>query len=143
MATAQAENGDRRDSPFTELIRSLFGDVALLARREAELAKIELEGKASKVGSAAGLLGGGAVLALFAIATFIAAAVVALAIVLPAWAAALIVGAALLVVALILVIMGRNKLRAIGPLAPTRTIETMREDIRWMQSKTAQLKTRE
>ena len=52
MATAGTENGGRRGAPFSELVRSLFGDVALLARREAELAKVELEGKASKVGIA-------------------------------------------------------------------------------------------
>ncbi|HJR96549.1 MAG TPA: phage holin family protein [Actinomycetota bacterium] len=143
MATAGSENGGRRGAPFSELVRSLFGDVALLARREADLAKIELEGKASKVGVAAGLLAGGAVVALYAIATFVAAAVVALAIVLPAWAAALIVGAVLLVVAATLVVIGRKRLRAIGSLAPTTTIESMREDVRWIQSRTAQLKTRE
>ena len=143
MATGGSEGVGRRGMPFSELIRSLLGDVALLARREAELAKIELEGKASKVGIAASLIAGGALVAVFAAATFVAAAVIALAIVLPAWAAALIVGAVLLVVAAILAIIGRKRLRAIGPLAPTRTIETVQEDVRWIRSRTAELKTRE
>jgi hypothetical protein len=143
MAAARTENGGRRSAPVSELIRSLFGDVALLARREAELARIELKGKASKAGVAAGLMAGGAVIAFLAVATFVAAAVLALAIVLPAWAAALIVGAALVVVAATLALLGRNRFRAIGPIAPTTTIETVQEDVRWVRTRTAQLKTLE
>ena len=110
MAHSQTEGG-RRDVAGLRLIRSLLADVALLARREAELATIELREKGSSLGVAAGLLAAGAALALFAFACLISAAVLALAIVLPAWAAALAVAAALLVVAAALALIGRARLR--------------------------------
>jgi uncharacterized membrane protein YqjE len=143
MGTADNGDGSRRDAPFTELIRSLIGDVVALARLEAELAGIELKRKASKIGLAAGLLAGGGVIALLGIATLVAAAVLALAIVLPAWAAALIVGVVILVVAAVLATVGRARLRTAAPLTPTRTIETVQEDIRWIRRKTEQRKTLE
>jgi hypothetical protein len=143
MATTNTQDPGRRGEPISELVRSLIGDITLLARREAELARIELKDKASKAGLAAGLLGAGIAVAWFAVATLIATAVLALAIVLPAWAAALIVGLVLVAVAMALVLVGRARLRAVGPLAPTQTIDTVQEDIRWMQLKTEQLKTSE
>ena len=54
---------------------------------------------------------------------------------------AILITAAL--VTAILAMIGRKRLRAIGPLAPTRTIETVQEDVRWIRSRTAELKTRE
>jgi uncharacterized membrane protein YqjE len=143
MATTPTENGSRRDAPISELIRSLIADVALLVRREAELARIELKEKASKIGVAVGMFATGAVMAFFAVATLVAAAVLALAIVLPAWAAALVVAVVLLVIAAALVLAGRAQLREAAPLAPTRTLDTVQEDITWMRSKTEQLKTSE
>jgi uncharacterized membrane protein YqjE len=142
MAPSRTD-GDRRDAPVSELIRSLLADMALLARREAELATIELKEKASNVGVAAGILTGGIVFAMFALATLISAAVLALDIVLPAWAAALAVAGALLAVAAALALIGRTRLRAVGPLTPTRTLATAQEDIGWIRRQTEQPKTAE
>ena len=133
------EDGRRRHEPVSELVRSLLADVSLLVRREAELATIELKAKASKMGAGVAMLGAGAALIVFAIGTFVAAAVLALAIVLPAWAAALVVGVVLIAVAALLFVFGRARLRAATPLAPTETLETVREDIGWMRQKTEQL----
>ena len=143
MATTPTDDGSRRHASVSELIRSLIADVTLLVRREGELAMIELKEKASEVGVAVGLLAAGALFAFLAIATLIAAAVLALALVLPAWAAALIVAALVLAVAAVLALTGRARLRAAAPLAPTRTIETVREDIGWIRLQTEQLKTSE
>jgi hypothetical protein len=120
MATnTQSETNGRRDEPISGLLRSLFADVSLILRREAELAKIELREKASKAGVGVGLL---------------AAA---------AWVAALIVSAVLLAVAVGLMLAGRSKLREGAPYAPTRTLETVEEDIGWMRRETDQLKALE
>lgn len=133
----------RRDEPISGLLRSLVADVGLIARREAELAKIELKEKASKAGVAIGLLVAGAAFALYALGVLIAAAVLGLAIVLPAWAAASIVALALIVIAAVLALIGRAKLREGAPYAPTRTLATVEEDIGWMRRETEQLKTLE
>jgi uncharacterized membrane protein YqjE len=135
---APTRNG-RRSAPVADLVRALLSDVSLLVRKEAELATIELKAKASEVGGAAALLGAGAVVALLAAGTLIAAAVLALAIVLPAWAAALIVGVVLLALAAVLAVLGRSRLRAATPLAPTDTIDTVREDIAWMRHEAERL----
>jgi uncharacterized membrane protein YqjE len=133
----------RRDEPISGLLRSLVADIGLIARREAELAKIELKEKASKAGVAIGLLVAGAAFALYALGVLIAAAVLGLAIVLPAWAAASIVALVLIVIAAVLALIGRTKLREGAPYAPTRTLETVEEDIGWMRRETEQLKALE
>jgi Flp pilus assembly protein TadB len=144
MATnTQSETNGRRDEPISGLLRSLFADVSLILRREAELAKIELREKASKAGVGVGLLAAAAAFALYALGVMIAAAVLALALVLPAWVAALIVSAVLLAVAVGLMLAGRSKLREGAPYAPTRTLETVEEDIGWMRRETDQLKALE
>lgn len=143
MAITDTGDRGRRAATISELIRSLIADVSVLARREGELAMIELKEKASEVGIALGVLAGAAVLVLLASATLIAAAVLALAIVLPAWAAALVVAAIVLAVATILLVTGRARLRAAGPLAPTRTIETVQEDLAWIRLRLDELTTPE
>ena len=69
------------------------------------------------------------------------AAVLALTIVLPAWAAALIVGAVLVAVATVLFILGRARLRSLGSLAPTETLEAAREDMAWIRRETERLRS--
>lgn len=143
MGTSHTDAGSRRNAPFSELLRSLFADIAVLVRGEAELAKIELKTKTTEFGATAAMLGAGAVVALLALGTLVATAVLALAIVLPAWAAALIVGTLLLAVAAALAVAGRARLRTAGPLAPTETIDTVQEDFAWMRHKTEQLRATE
>ena len=143
MGTTQSDAGNRRSAPISELLRSLVGDLTLIARREAELATIELKTKASQFRVAGALLGAGAVIAFLALGALVAAAVLALAIVLPAWAAASIVGALLLAAAAGLAFAGRARLRAAGPLAPTETVDTIQEDIAWMRRETEQLRANE
>ena len=143
MGTSHTEPGSRRSAPISELVRSLFADLAVMVRGEAELAKVELRTKATAVGASAAMLGAGVVIAIFAIGTLIAAAVLAVAIVLPGWAAALVVATLLLSVAAALGLAGRARFRAAGPLAPTQTIETVQEDIAWMRRETEQLRANE
>jgi VIT1/CCC1 family predicted Fe2+/Mn2+ transporter len=140
MSTASVDEVGRRSAPASELIRSLVADVGLLIRREAELASIELKDKAAKAGAAIGLMVAGGVVAFFGVATLVAASVLALAIVLPAWASALIVAVALFVVAAVLALVGRARMRTATPLAPRRSIAAAQEDIAWMRHKTEQLK---
>ena len=141
MTASSTHVGSRRTAPVPQLIRSLVSDLLLLLRREAELATIEVKGKAAEFAGAAVIVAGGAVAGMFALATLIATAVLGLAIVMPAWAAALIVGLTLLVVAVTLIMVGRARLRAAGPLAPTETIEAAKEDLEWMRAETARPQT--
>ncbi|HET6712866.1 MAG TPA: phage holin family protein [Actinomycetota bacterium] len=141
--TTDASANGRRDASITALLGSLVADVSLLARSEAELAKIELKEKASKAGMGLGLIAGAAAFAFYALGALIAAAVLALAIVLPAWAAALIAGGVLVAVAATLAQIGRRRLREGMPFVPARTLATAEEDISWIRSKIEALRPSE
>lgn len=140
--TDTAANG-KRDASITALLGSLVADVSLLARSEAELAKIELKDKASKAGVGLGLIAGAAAFAFYGLGALIAAAALGLAIVLPAWAAALIVGIVLVAVTATLAQIGRRRLREGMPFVPARTLEAVEEDVSWMRRRLETLKPSE
>lgn len=116
--------------------RSLFGLVSDLPRQlialvKAELnqLKVELSSKAKHAAVGIGLFAAAAFLAFFAFASLITAAILALALVLPGWLASLIVVVALLVIAGILALVGVRSLKKGTPIAPVRTIESVRGDV--------------
>lgn len=120
-----APSNDER-SLFT-LIGELPDRVSGLVRAEIDQAKAELSYKAKHFGIGAGLVAAAAFVGIFLLGTLIATGILALALVLPAWAAALIVSGALLLVILILVgIAGLNFKRGSEPL---ESIESLRRDL--------------
>lgn len=141
MAYVPTEQERLRESPTSELSRRLLTDVRLIFGRQAQLAKLELEDKGSRLRTAGVEIAAAAVVAVFGVGVLIAAAVLALTIVLPAWAAALIVGAVLVAVAAVLFLLGRARLRSLGSLAPTETIEAAREDVAWIRRETERLRS--
>jgi hypothetical protein len=141
MTSVTTEQEAFREVSTGDLLRSLMADLGLMLRREAELAKLEVNAKASRLETAGGLIAGAGVVALFGLGTLIAAAVLALAIVLPAWAAAVIVGAMLVIVALTLFMLGRARMRSVGKLLPTETLELVREDLAWMGREAEQIRS--
>ncbi|WP_223693328.1 phage holin family protein [Leifsonia poae] len=115
--------------------RSLFaliGDLPrlLIALLKAELdhLKTELAAKAKYAGVGIGLFAVAGALLFFALGVFVAAAVLGLAVVLPAWLAALIVAVALLIIAAVLVLIGVSSLKRMNGVAPQQTIASIRED---------------
>jgi hypothetical protein len=114
------------------LLADALRDLGLLMRQEIALAKAEMLGKFGQLGFGAGLLGAAGVLAFAGLLYLMAAAMMALMLVLPGWAAALIVGGAVLVLALVLALIGRAKTRT-KALMPERTIKTMKENASWMK----------
>jgi Putative Actinobacterial Holin-X, holin superfamily III len=143
MASVPTDRERLREAPPGELLRSLLADIRLLLQKEAELAKLEVKDRGSRIGIAGGIMAGAAVVALLALGTLIAAAVAGLAIVLPLWAAALIVGTVLVMVAVVIFVVGRARMRAVGSLAPTATIETAREDVAWIRREAERLRPTE
>jgi Putative Actinobacterial Holin-X, holin superfamily III len=141
MASVPTDRERLREAPPSELLRSLLADIRLMLELEAELAKVEVKDKGSRLGIAGGILSGAAVVALLALGTLIAAAVAGLAIVLPLWAAALIVGTLLVLVAVAMFLVGRARMRVVGSLVPTATIETAREDVAWIRREAERLRS--
>ena len=101
-----------------------------LVRGEIESFKQELIGKLKLAGVGIGLLVGAAAFAFFALLVLIAAAVLGLATVLPAWAAALIIGGGILLIAVLLALVGISSLKKGVPPAPTETIKSIKKDVR-------------
>ena len=100
----------------------------LRAQSETRAAKWREKLKAAGVG--AGFLVTAGVFAFFATLVLTAAGVLALALVLPAWAAALVVGGALLLLAGLAAAIGVGQLKHGVPPVPTETIESVKEDVR-------------
>ena len=73
--------------------------------------------------------------AIFAIFFLLLMIVYALALVVPSWAAALIVGAALAVVASVMLMAGVGRFKQIHP-TPERTVETIKENVEWAKQHT-------
>ncbi|WP_207544917.1 phage holin family protein [Mycobacterium lehmannii] len=116
------------DASVGELMSQLSTQTSRLIRDEMRLAQKEFQESARHAGIGAGLFSVAGLLAFFGAATLIAAGVAALSLVLPVWAAALIVAAVLFVIAGIAALMGRSQAREVTPAAP-KTVETVKADI--------------
>jgi membrane protein implicated in regulation of membrane protease activity len=75
------------------------------------------------------LFGGAGIIALYAIAAFVAAGILALAGPVPDWAATLIVGAILLITAGIAAVLGRRAAARATPPLPQEAVAGLKEDI--------------
>lgn len=115
--------------PTSELIRQMSEQVSRLVRDELRLAKMELTEKGRHAGIGVGLFGGAGVVALFGAGSLVAAVILLLAYVMPAWAAAAVVGAVLLLLAGALGFFGRHQVAEATPPTPRRTIDSVRDDI--------------
>lgn len=121
---------DAARRPFGGVVASAVDGFGTLARNHVELAKLEVTEAASVRVQGVGMIVAAGVVAMYAVG-FVAAAVAAgLAVVLPTWAAILIVAALLVAVAGVLVVVARRTFRT-APPAGERIRETLKEDARW------------
>lgn len=109
------------------LLSKVTEDFSALIRDEIQLAQAQLAERGKAMGMGAGMFAGAAVFGLFAFGWLLTAAMFGLATVMPFWAASLIVAGFLLLVTLILVLVGRSKLKN-APPAPT-TGENIKKDV--------------
>ncbi len=108
------------------LVAAFAGQAVGILRTELDEAKTEMQEKAKGIGIGVGLVVAAASFLFFALGVFLAAAVIGLAQVWPAWLAALVVGGALLLVAGILVGIGASKVKQNKDLKPERAITSLR-----------------
>ena len=123
------------DRSLSDVLQDVIRNVQEIVRSEVRLAKAEIREGATRAKSATLLLGAGAVTAILAILFLLLVIVHALALVMPNWAAALIVGAALAVVASVTLTAGIRRFKQIHP-TPARTVETIKENVEWAKQHT-------
>jgi len=111
------------------LVHDLSQQTSALVRSEVELAKAELAAKGKAAGVGAGMFGAAGLLGFYGGAVLITTAILALALVLPAWAAALIVAVVLFVAAAVAALVGKGKVQEATPPAPQRAVEGVKQDV--------------
>jgi uncharacterized membrane protein YqjE len=110
-------------------VHRLSEQIPELVRSELRLAQAELAEKGKRAGIGIGMFSAAGLLAFLGLATLIATAILALDLVLPAWAAALIVAGILLIAALGAALGGRNEIQQATPAAPEQTIASVKADV--------------
>jgi hypothetical protein len=100
-----------------------------LIAAEIEQIKAELLRKFTALGIGAGLMAGAAVVVLFAVGVLLTAAILALALVMPGWLAALLVALLLLIIAAILGWIGYKQFKNGVPPMPTESINSLKKDL--------------
>lgn len=107
------------------LMAAAAGRVSGILRAELEDAKQEVQDKAKGIGIGAALVAAATGFLFFASLVLLAAAVIGLAEVWPAWLAALTIGGGLLLIAAILIAIGAAKINKNKNLKPERAIANL------------------
>lgn len=126
-AGSGSTNGGRGTGP---LLRSIAADISILVSKQIELAKQEIGEMVGTRAKAVGVFGAAAVLGLFVIGFLGLAGAEALDLVLPRWAAMLIMAGVFAALAAIAIVAARGWLRS-SAAKPELTQESLKEDVRW------------
>lgn len=122
---------DGRPRSLFALVQDVPSLVTDLVKGEIAMLKLELVRTLKALGVGAGFFVGAIILIFGMLGVLLTAAVLALSLVLPGWAAALIVAGVLLLLALLLAFLGYRHIKAKGlPLLPERTIAGLQRDLR-------------
>jgi len=124
-----ASSPEGGESSTGELVSRLSSELSQLVRDELRLAQVEVTGKAKKAGLGAGMFGAAGLLALYGVGALIATAILALALAIDAWLAALIVGVVLLVAAGVAATLGKKRVQEAAPPVPSRAVDSVKRDI--------------
>ena len=117
------------DPTLGALVNQLTTQVPDLIRSELRLAQAEMAEKGKRAGLGIGMFSAAGLLAFLGLATLVATAVLALALVVDPWLAALIVAVVLFAGAGLFAVMGKSQVDEATPVAPERAVEGVKEDI--------------
>lgn len=113
-------------------LKAVAQDTTELVRAEIELAKAELKAGVTANATGIGMLVGAGVLLWLAVQGLLIAAGFALALVMPGWAAALIVSVVLILIAVALGLVARSKLKT--PVSVDTAKTNVQEDVAWFKT---------
>jgi len=115
--------------PTAQLVSHLAEQVSTLVRDELALARLEMVEKGKRAGAGAGLLGGAGVIALYGAGALMVTIGALLALVMPVWAAALVVTVLLFAGAGAAALIGKNQVKRALPPEPLAAMESGRKDV--------------
>ncbi|WP_405914646.1 phage holin family protein [Streptomyces sp. NBC_00728] len=121
-------NGGRQE-PVGELVQRASEQLTELVRGEMKLAQAEMKEKGKRYGKSGGLFGGASLTGFLMLQALVATAIAALDLVLPLWAAALIITAVLGVITAVLALTGKKQAAKASPPTPESTIENVKADV--------------
>jgi putative superfamily III holin-X len=125
---------DKSKASTADLVKDLSREVSTLVRDEVALAKAEIAQKGREAAAGMGMLLGALVVGLAVVGGTMAFLILILDGWMPSWLATLVVTAAYAAVAGTLAVRGKRLLSKASPPAPERTIESVKEDVRWAKS---------
>ena len=134
-STTHRGAGAASEASIAELVKQLSEQSSRLARQEVELAKAELAVKGKRAGIGAGMFGGAGAFGFYGLGARTAAAILALALAVDAWLAALIIAVVYAAIAAILALQGKNKVQQATPPVPEQATESVKEDVQWAKSR--------
>jgi len=123
------------DRSIATLLSDIVGDLQQIIRAEVRLAKVEVREELAKARQGAALLMTAGIVLVLALGVALLAAVYALALVWPAWAAALVVALVVAAGGGLLAMTGVRRLKDVN-VAPPKTVATVRENIQWAKTRT-------
>jgi xanthine/uracil permease len=118
------------EQPLSDLFRDLMHETKILIQQEIQLLKLEMSQKATQAGKDVAFIAVGGALAYAGLLVLLIAATLALALVIPGWASALIVGLVIVGIGYGLIQKGISDLKNINP-APQKTIDSIKETKQW------------
>jgi uncharacterized membrane protein YqjE len=120
------------NKPLGDLFSDLANEMSNLVRQEVALARVEISQKAKYAGRNIGYLVVGGAVAYAALLAVLAAVIMLLDKVMPAWGAALLVGVVVAAIGWLLVGKAMSALQQME-VTPRETVETLKEDAAWMK----------
>lgn len=118
-----------QDASVGTLVSDLSTQIPELIRAELRLAQAEVAQKGKRAGIGIGMFSVAGLMAFFGFGVLLATFVLLLDLVLPAWAAALIVAVVLFLVAGIAALLGKNKVAEVGSPTPERAVSGLKQDV--------------
>ena len=120
---------DPSEASLGQLVSSVSQQIPDLIRSEIRLAQAEMAEKGKRAGLGLGMFGAAGLLALYGVGALLSTLVLLLALVLPAWAAALIVTVVLFAAAGVAALKGRSNVTEATPPKPERAIDGIKADV--------------
>ena len=124
---------DKGEKTIGELVSELAGEVRELLRQELDLFTTEMKDKLVALAKDAAAIGAGGVLLYTGFLVLLAAIVLGLATVMPAWGGALVVAIGLIAIGAVLVLKGGKDVKEMDA-KPEETVGALKETVQWAKT---------